>query len=134
LDIKEIAKLLEGSVKEIMVRDRFVNPDSMLEELFVLVNRKLSVNLAPLEVTFYTAMITSAEACNYSLPKPWTTGGVGVMKKTMSFRSLSAAMAFENHVRVILNPDSFALTNRVEHVFDALLMPREINAHGVRAR
>lgn len=130
----EIAKLLEGSVKEIMVRDRFVNPDSMLGELFVLVNRKLSVNLAPLEVTFYTAMIISAESCNYSLPKPWTTGGVGVMKKTMSFRSLSGAMAFENHVRVILNPDSFALTNRVEHVFDALLMPREINSHGVRAR
>lgn len=130
----EIAKLLEGSVKEIMVRDRFVNPDSMLGELFTLVNRKLSVNLAPLAVTFYTAMIVSAEACNYSLPKPWTTGGVGVMKKTMSFRSLSAAMAFENHVRVIVNPDSFALTNRVEHVFDAILMPRETNAYSIRYR
>jgi hypothetical protein len=130
----EISKLLEGSVKEILVRDQFVNPDSMLGELFLLVNSKLSVNLAPLEVTFYTAMIASAESCDYSLPKPWTTAGVGVMKKTMTHRSLSAAMAFENHVRVITNPDSFALANRVEHVFDAILMPREINAHGIRRR
>lgn len=130
----EIAKLLEGSVKEIMVRDRFVNPDSMLGELFTLVNRKLSVNLAPLEVTFYTAMIVSAEACDYALPKPWTNSGVGVMKKTMVYRSLSATMAFENHVRAIVNPDSFALTNRVDHVFDAILMPREVNASGTRPR
>lgn len=131
---KDIAKLLEGSVKEIMVRDRFVNPDAMFGELFTLVNRKLSVNIAPLAVTFYTAMIVSAENCDYSLPKPWQMGGVGVLKKTMNYRSLSAAMAFENHVKVILNPDSFALTNRVEHVFDAILMPREIHAHGTRLR
>lgn len=131
---KDIARLLEGSVKEIMVRDRFVNPDSMLGELFTLVNRKLSVNLAPLEVTFYTAMIVSAESCDYSLPKPWTMAGVGVLRNTMNFRSLSATMAFENHVKVILNPDSLALTNRTEHVFDALLMPREIHAYQSRAR
>lgn len=131
---KDIAKLLEGSVKEIMVRDRYVNPDSMLGELFTLVNRKLSVNIAPLEVTFYTAMIVSAESCDYSLPKPWQMGGVGVMKKTMIYRSLAAAMAFENHVKVILNPESFALTNRVEHVFDTILMPREVLAHGTRHR
>lgn len=130
----EISKLLEGSVKEIMIRDRFVNPDAMLGELFTLVNRKLSVNLAPLEVTFYTAMITSAEACDYSLPKPWTTSGVGVMKKTMSSRSASAAMAYENHVRVITDPASFVLKNRPEHVFDAILMPRETNAYGIRNR
>jgi hypothetical protein len=130
----EISKLLEGSVKEIMIRDRFVNPDTMLCELFTLVNRKLSVNLAPLEVTFYTAMITSAETCDYSLPKPWTTSGVGVMKKTMSSRSTSAAMAYENHVRVITDPVSFVLKNRPEHVFDAILMPRETNTHRVRTR
>ncbi len=131
---KDMAKMLEGSVKEIMLRDRFVNPDSMLGELFMLVNRKLSVNLAPLEVTFYGGMIVSAENCDYSLPKPWTQNGMGVLKKTMIYRSLSAAMAFENHVKVILNPDSFALTNRVEHVFDAILMPREIRAHRTRLR
>ena len=131
---KDIATLLEGTVKQIMDRDRSVYPESMLGDLFILVNRRLAVNLAPLEVVLYTAMVVSAANFDYSLPKPWTSSGVGVMKKTMAFRSLSAAMAFQEHKDTLYSPESYVLSNRPEHVLDAILMPREVIAANIRQR
>jgi hypothetical protein len=43
----------------------------------------------------------------------------------MLHRSLSAAMAFEGHRDVIVNPVSYIQKNRLPHPFDAVLMPYE---------
>lgn len=131
---KEIADMLEASKEEARERDQHINPSDYLVEFFNLVNSKLSVNLAVLEVVIYQAMIVSAEDCDYSLPKPWTKSGLGVKNNTMKNRSLSTAMAFERHPEVILSPESFVFTNRPEHVFDGLLMPREVVESGTRQR
>lgn len=131
---KDISKLLESRVDDTLTRDKFTYPNAMLVDLFTLVNAKLSVNLAVLEVTMYAAMVTSASNYDYGLPKPWTTEGVGVMRNTMSYRSLSATMAYQHQANMILSPHSYILTNRVDHVFDGVLMPREVVAAGLRKR
>jgi hypothetical protein len=129
-----IAAFLESSVEAIAERDRFTNPEALLIDLFTYVNNRLSVNLAMLEIPYYASMIVSAETFNYSLPKPWTESGLGVMRRTMDYRSLSVRLAYERHGDVILNPDSFAVHNRPDSPFDMLFAPREVLAAGVRTR
>jgi hypothetical protein len=129
---KDIADILESSVDQMVARDRLVQPEVVLRELFDLVNSRLEVNLAVIEVVQYGVMVTSAERQDYSLPKPWTESGLGVRAKTMTQRSLSVTMAYQGHSDVILSPDSYTNTNRPEHIFDPILCPREVIAAGTR--
>lgn len=125
---KEMADMLEASVDDVAHRDRFVQPASLLGDLFKLVNEKLNVNIAPLEVVLYSATIVSAADNDYSLPKPHTKQGLGVMRMTMDYRSLAPRMAYERHYDIITKPASYALKNRPDHVLDMILMPREVSA------
>lgn len=126
MDKKEIASALESSIGELYERDNIVSPDAALVELFDIVNSKLSINLAVLDVVLYASMIVSAERKDYSLPKPWTDCGMGVMRKTMDGRSLSTTMAFQGHREVFLSPDSYIDTNRPDGVFDGLILPQDV--------
>lgn len=131
---KDIATILESSVSEVVERDRFTEASSMLLELFTLVNEKLNVNMAVLSVTMYAAMIRSAEHFDYALPKPHTESGLGVMKNTILYRSMAAFMAYERHSEAIFAPESYYLTNRTEHIFDVIMMPREVLESKTRSR
>jgi len=62
---------------------------------------------------------------DYSLPKPWTEGGLSSMEATMCGRSLAPLFAFKGHRRAIANPLSYIKTNRQDHPFDELLIPKQ---------
>lgn len=126
---RDIAKVLESTVKEVVERDRLIDPASVLVELTSLMNRKARVNLAVVEVTLRGAMIRSAERYDYATPKPWTESGLGVMRMTIQYRSLAAFMAYEHHADAIYSPESFTLKNRPDHPLDAILNPREVIAY-----
>lgn len=123
---RDIAKVLESTVKEVVERDRLIDPASTLVELTTLMNRKAKVNLAVVEVTLRGAMVRSAERYDYAMPKPWTESGLGVMRNTILYRSLAPFMAYEHHAEGIYAPESFGLKNRPDHPFDGILMPREV--------
>lgn len=124
---KEIAEILESRVEELQMRGGGkLRPEDMLLTLFDLVNSKLSVNLAVLEVTQLGQMIRSLEHQDYSLPKPWTSSGIGVMSESMKMRSLTATFAFKGHRDVIINPLSYVVTNRPDHPMDAIVLPSEV--------
>lgn len=123
---RDIAKVLESTVKDVVERDRLIDPASTLVELTTLMNRKARVNLAVVEVTLRGAMIRSAERYDYAMPKPWTESGLGVMRNTIQYRSLAAFMAYEHHAEGIYSAESFVLKNRPDHLFDMLLMPRAV--------
>ena len=131
---KGIADILESSVEKIVERDQFINPEALLMDLFTYVNSRLSVNLAMLEVPYYASMIVSAENYNYAIPKPWTRSCLGVMRRTMDYRSLGTRLAYERHGVVLLNPDSLAVYNRPDSPFDMTFMPREVLNAGLRKR
>jgi len=123
---KDIADILESRVSQMVARDRFIQAESVLQNLFDLVNSKLHVNLAVLEIVQLGVMIRSAERKDYALPKPWTESGLGVRAKTMFYRSLGVAMAYQGHSEMFKSPDSYTVTNRMDHIFDAILCPREV--------
>ncbi len=129
---KDIADILESRVSQMVARDRHVQPEAVLRSLVDLVNSRLHVNLAVLEVVMYGVMIRSAEKFDYALPKPWTETGLGVRAKTMFYRSFGVSMAYQGHSELIMNPDSYIVDNRMDHVFDAILCPREVIESGAR--
>ena len=129
---REIAALIESCVEDTEKRDNFMSPASLLVDLFTLVNEKLNVNLAILEVVLYAAMIVSAEDNDYALPKPTGKQGMGVMRLTMDYRNLAPRMAYERHGEIITNPATYLLPNRFEHIFDGIIMPREVTQYGSR--
>lgn len=126
---RDIAKVLESTVKEVVERDRLIDPASTLVELTELMNRKARVNLAVVSVTLRGALIRSAERYDYAMPKPWTESGLGVLRNIIAYRSLAPFMAYEHHAEGIYAPESFALKNRPDHPFDGILMPREVADH-----
>lgn len=122
----EIANMLESRVDQMRQRDKSVDFNDLILEFYEYVNWKLEVNLALLEVILYSTMIVSAERNDYSLPKPWTEAGFGVQVKTMENRSLGVAMAYQGQLPRILAPSSYLDKNRVDHIFDGILMPNEV--------
>lgn len=127
---KDIATLLESSVDQLYERDQNMDPDAILGQLYDLVNEKLSVNCAVLEVVLLSTMVISADKGNYAMPKPWTTRGLGVMRMTMANRSASIAMAYEKHADFINSPVSFINRHRPDHPMDMILMPGEVSSSG----
>lgn len=125
----DIAVMIESRVKELTERSKNNSPADTLVELFELVNSKLSVNLAVLEIILYAVMNVDGANHDYRLPKTWTTKGLGVASLTIPGRSLSAAMAFEDHQQTILDPASFFNENRPSHQMDCLLCPNEVINH-----
>lgn len=123
---RDIARVLESTVKEVVERDRLIDPASTLVELTMMMNRNARVNLAVVEVTLRGAMIRSAERYDYAMPKPWTESGLGVLRNTILYRSLAPFMAYEHHAEGVYSSESFGLTNRPSHPFDGILMPREV--------
>lgn len=125
----EIADILESSIKELGERDKEEAVDATMVKLFDHVNHRLNVNLAVLEVVLYGGMVVSAANDNFALPKVGTGRALGVYDHTIENRSMSAKMAYEHQLASILNPHNYITPNRMDHPFDALLMPYEVLQH-----
>lgn len=124
---KEIAEMLESTMKEVDHRSNVASPQNVLVEFHDMVNRRLSINLSILEVILYSSMIVSVDNNDYSLPKPWTDSGLGVKAMLLTNRSLSATMCYERHRETITDPSSYIDTNRMNHVMDQILLPEILN-------
>lgn len=129
---KAIAQVIESSKERAKQRDVETAPAQVLQELYELVNSKLNVNIALLEVIILGAMIVSAEENDFRVPKANTRKGLGIMYTTIPGRSLAAAMAYEEHVNTIMNPASFFADYRPDSVMDVFLKPAETIADPAR--
>lgn len=125
-----LAQLLESTAGEMEKRSSLTSPTATLIELHDLTNRRLHVNLSVLEIVLYSSMAVSAMDDNYDLPKPWTTSGLGVMRKLLRNRSISAQMGFQDHRLTFTDPTSYINTNRMSHIFDCAILPHEVLQHG----
>lgn len=122
-----MAKMIESTIQEMKTRDTEVSPDAFLVEFYDLVNSKLVVNLAVLEIVLYGMMVVSASKENYSLPKPYTESGLGVMRLVMVRRSLAALLAYQGLKDAIADPINYIGTNRMPHIFDDVVLPELLN-------
>lgn len=121
-----ISNMIESRIDQMKIRDSDVSVDAFLTEFYDLVNSKLTVNLAPLSIVVYGIMVVSAINENYSLPKPYTDSGLGVMRLIMNRRSLSALLAYQGQRDAIKDPISYIGKNRLPHPFDDIVMPELI--------
>lgn len=129
---RDIARLIESRKEKSMERERVITPDQHMVEVFDLVNAKLNVNFAPLSVIVYGSMIRNPSKLDYALPKAHTSSALGVSSSTMLYRSLAVLMAFQEHHTAITSPYSYLVRNRPDHIFDAILCPREVQHYGTR--
>lgn len=124
----QIAEIIESRMKEIGERMKPESPAATLSELFDLVNSKLNVNLALLEVILYATMIANGEVDDFGLARNSPTRSLGVADMTLRNRSLSAAYAYEKQLMLITDPRSFFKLGRPDSVFDAFVAPKEVVA------
>ena len=122
----QIAEIIESRMKEIGDRMKPESPISTLSELFDLVNSKLNVNLALLEVILYATMIYNGEEDNFGLARNSPNASLGVADLTLRNRSLSAAYSYERQLLLITDPRSFYALGRPDSVFDVFISPKEV--------
>lgn len=122
-----IADLLETSVGRVKARgEADVKAEELIIELFDLVNSKLKVNLAILEVVLYATTCADPANNDYGLSKPWTKQEMVTLMTAMENRSLGAVLAFQKHRDILTSPYSCLITNRPDHPFDAFVEPQAV--------
>lgn len=120
----QVAKMIESSVKKISDRANPESPISTLQELFMLVNSKLNVNLAVLEVIMYVNMVPDRN--EFGLSRKSEVKMLGVADQLIKSRSLSNAYAYECQTEVMLNPRSFFKENRPDSILDVCIEPEGV--------
>jgi hypothetical protein len=121
-----IAAMLESNMEDVRNSSDVKAPEAIVVELYDLVNKYLSVNLAVLEVTLLGALVRSNDSGDYRIPKGFTNREMGASKRTIPSRSLGGAMAYEYHYNTLIDPRSHIKANRSEHPFDVMLLPQEV--------
>jgi hypothetical protein len=120
----QIAKLIESSMKSISDRSTPHSPVSTLQELFSLVNAKLTVNIAALEVLIYATMIPAKDT--YGLARNCRGAVLGISDLVIKNRSMAAAYAYEDQSVSLTSPRSFFSEGRVDGPLDAMISPYEV--------
>lgn len=123
---KAITAAIESSKAKQKERAIMSSPEVAVEAVYDLVNSRLDVNLALLEVIVLGTMVVSVEDRNYNVPKGGETKGLGVTAVTIPNRSMSGAMAYEKHVETMMTPSSFFRENRPSSPLDVCFKPFEV--------
>lgn len=101
----------------------FPTIDRGLVEFYNLINSKLNVNIAHLEVIILSAMIRSEAEHDHRLPRPIAKGELGSYRKNMEMRSVGISMAYERQAKRLTDVKSFIYPKRPDSPFDNILCP-----------
>jgi hypothetical protein len=122
----QIAAIIESNMQKIGDRMRPESPVKTLTELFDLVNAKLSVNIACLEVIIYASMVSSVPDGRFGLARGSSEAGLGVANYVIQNRSLGGAYTYESQADVIMDPASFIQSDRPDTPLDVFITPKEV--------
>lgn len=122
---KAVASKLELNLSTVNSDD--VKPvEEHLVEVCDLVNSKVHVNIAALEVIVLGSLIRSRPLKNYFIPKGHTTKELGAAKDTVAHRSLSGAMAYDDAAARLIHPQSLFSDHRPQLPMDVFIKPDEV--------
>ena len=102
----------------------------LLRDLFNIVNAKLKVNIFPMEIIVYSLMIESNRS--YAMARNAPSPVLGIGDNVIGYRSLGAAMAYEDQRRAITNPINFFQGRRPDSPMDVFFTPQEVIDNLVR--
>ena len=128
---KGISELLESKAELADIRNN-TSPIEFAKEFSSYISSEMNIPIPVLSAISYSYSIVNRNNPDYSLPKPWTRKGIGVLKEIMPYRSLGAAMAYQEQNELLMNPDTFLITNRPDHVFDYMLLPQYVIKHTIK--
>lgn len=114
--LKSTSKQKDKSLKDLNIAAAAVN------ELDALVNSKLDVSLSHLQVIVLSLMVRDIDNNDYRLPIDRSSGKIAKYNEIMMYRSLSAAMAYQNQTAILFQPSSFTEKKRPAHPLDDILM------------
>lgn len=122
---KAISIAIESSQERLKERDGNQTPEDALIELSDLVNSKLDVNIALLEVILLGSLIRSTVDRDFFMPKEGTKKEMSVAPNTIANRSLSATLAYNAMAQKIVDPAALFHERRPQLVMDVFIKPQE---------
>lgn len=122
---KKMKEIIAGKAGGRRKRNNAVIAAEALIELIDLINSKLSVNIAILEVIMYGAMVVDSETFDCRLPKENIQSGLGVLLETISNRSMSGVFAYQGLAKNIITPKSYFPLYRDNYIMDIFIEPEK---------
>lgn len=104
----------------------YITPEALLQNTFDLVNYKLNLNIALLEVIIYGFTINNPENGDYSLSRDKEVIKLGNIQSVMRNRSLGAGYGWEMLTKTVLSPKSYKNHNGIRHPMDVIIKPQEV--------
>lgn len=120
-----ITRLIQGRNDDNSTHKNDGSPFNYFEQLYELVNSRLDVDAAILEMIIYGASIRDGDIGDYRLPKYGTSSQMGVTSTTVPGRSTGLTISFEYHKRNIFSAQGFNPTFASDEVFDVTIKPQE---------
>jgi len=120
-EVKNMLKTMKV-VKDVRTKE---SPETILQQLFDLINSKLDVNLALLEVLVYAFTINNMESYDYQLGRNRKDQEIADIKHNMHNRSLGGFYAWEYVAKGIASPLTFSKRKRTNHPLDVMMCPNE---------
>jgi len=107
-------------------------PESLMQKVFDLVNFKLNVNIAVIEVIVAAFTIMSIKDDNYDIGRNSSDPQLAKISDILANRSLGGSLPHEKTKPMFMSPKSSYGRNAVDHPLDVLFMPSETveNANG----
>lgn len=100
-------------------------PEAFLHKIYNIVNSKLSVNIALLEVIVMAFIAKDPDNGDYSTGRNSPTAKPAKLGDILTSRSLGGAYAWERGINTLLSPVGYYGNNAIDHPLDVLVRPNE---------
>jgi len=100
--------------------------DVLVDKLFTLLNSKLDINIALLEVLVYSFSAQDINSNNYDLPRFSPNPHPVSLKNAIDGRSFGASANWNKLATKVYDPALFTQVGKPEHILDLLFAPNEV--------
>ncbi len=119
-------KALLDSKKARGAHNEVFTPETLLFKLFNLISEKTEVNIAILQVIVYAFSISDEYNNYYPSRHKGDKSQIALLSKIIGNRSLGAMYAWERVEPITHLPVAYDKTNKMDHLLDTMLRPKEV--------
>ena len=120
--MKSVEAFIKSPLKSVKKLNAGNSVDEVFYQLYKLTSTKIKFNIAHLEVILFSSMVTSIENKDFDLPYNADEGFYNDFASTMKGRSMATLMAYQGQLNALIDPNSFIIKQRPDHMFDPLIM------------
>ena len=125
IDLLKNIKSLLRKIEIIKGVKSYDTPEGLLQKAFDMINTKLDVNIALIEVVIYAFTVKSLKDNDFRLGRNSEDRQLMGSKNLIANRSLGATYDWQEVVDVILSPKSYYGKNNISHPLDIMIKPNE---------